>query len=126
MIYQSLCCLAIGGILAASHAAKSAPFCFSTESVPPLCIYYDAYDCQKESSRQGGICTANPKELRLATGTGQYCVVTSSKTSFCAYLDRASCFKDAVRQHGACVVSPQRAPSGAPDPYATTYGGTPQ
>jgi hypothetical protein len=106
--------LPVGG-----HAA---PFCIATESVPPQCIYYDAHDCRKEATRQGGICSVNPNELHVSTNVGQFCLVTSQQVSLCIYLDRGTCDAEAARQHGACVSSPGVAPSGAPDPYSA-FGG---
>jgi hypothetical protein len=106
-------------IPAGGHAA---PFCIGSEAVPPQCIYYDADSCRREAIRQGGVCSANAKELRVSTNVGQYCVVTSQQVSLCIYLDRTSCDAAAASQHGACVSSPGVAPSGAPDPYSSTAG----
>ena len=100
----------------------AAPFCIGSESVPPQCIYYDADSCRRVANKQGGVCSANPKELRVSTNLGQYCVVTSQQVSLCIYLDRGTCETAAVQQHGACVSSPGVAPSGAPDPFSPTGG----
>jgi hypothetical protein len=105
--------------LATPVAGQAAPFCLQTEAVGPQCIYYDANSCRKEAQRQGGLCSANAKEVRLTPNIGQYCVVTSQRVSLCTYLDRTSCTAEAVRQHGACTYAPQVAPSGAPDLYDT-------
>jgi hypothetical protein len=102
--------------------AHAAPFCIGTESVPPQCIYFDADSCRREAARQGGVCSANAKEVRVSTNLGQYCVMTSQQVSLCIYLDRRSCEIAAGQQHGACVSSPGVAPSGAPDPFSMTGG----
>ena len=104
-------------------AGHAAPFCLGNESVPPQCIYYDANSCRKEAIRQGGICSANPRELHVSINIGKYCLVTSGQVSLCVYLDRAHCDADAARQNGACVSAPAGAPGvGAPDPFSTTGG----
>jgi hypothetical protein len=102
--------------------AQAAPFCIGSEAVPPQCIYYDANSCSKEAVRQGGICSANPKEVRITTNVGQYCVVTSQQVALCYYSDRASCANAATRLQGACISRPDVAPSGAPDPFSSTAG----
>ncbi|WP_428484018.1 hypothetical protein [Rhodopila sp.] len=112
--------LAVGGSFCQQAAA--APFCISNQVIAPLCIYYDAQECQQEANRQGAECSANPTELRLTRGVGQYCVVTSGQVSVCAYADNRTCALDAARQHGACVIAPQIAPAATPDPYSTTVG----
>jgi hypothetical protein len=105
--------------LALSAGARAAPFCLQTQAVEPQCIYYDADSCRKEAQRQGGLCSANAKEVKLTPNVGQYCVVTSQRVSQCTYLDRTSCTAEAIRQHGACTYAPRVAPSGAPDLYKT-------
>lgn len=100
----------------------AAPFCLGTQSVPPQCIYYDADSCRREAGRQGGVCSANPQEVRVSTNIGQFCVMTSQQVSLCIYLDRGTCEIAAAHQHGACVSSPGVAPSGAPDPFSPTEG----
>jgi len=109
-------------ILAFPGAAFAAPFCIQNQSVPPQCIYDDASSCQHEAMRQGGVCSANAKQLALQPGLGQYCVVTSSLVSMCIYPDRGSCTAEAARQHGACVAAPNVAPARTPDPYAAVGG----
>lgn len=108
------CAMVFGAMIG---SAQAAPFCFSSQTVPPQCMYYDAAQCQRESVRQGGSCVANPKEFRVDANIGQYCVVTTQRASLCIYLDRRTCEIDANAQHGACIYAPQRAASGAPDPY---------
>jgi hypothetical protein len=102
--------------------AHAAPFCIGSEALPPQCIYYDANSCAKEALRQGGICSANPKEVRMTTNVGQYCVVTGQQVALCYYSDRQSCTTAATRLQGACMSRPELAPSGAPDPYSSTAG----
>lgn len=108
--------------LLASAGAHAAPFCLGTQSVPPQCIYFDADSCRKEAGRQGGVCSANPQEVRVSSNIGQFCVMTSQQVSLCIYLDRGTCEIAAAHQHGACVSSPGVAPSGAPDPFSSTLG----
>lgn len=110
------------GFLALPAMAYAAPFCIESQALSPICIYYDAASCQKEANRQGGVCSANPNEVKLSSNVGQYCLVTSDGSSQCIYSDRGSCATDAVREHGACTSSPILAPSGAPDPYSAIGG----
>jgi hypothetical protein len=102
--------------------AHAAPFCLGSEAIPPQCIYYDANSCSKEAIRQGGACSANPKEVRITTNVGQYCVVTSQQVTLCYYSDRGSCTNAAARQQGVCISRPDMAPSAAPDPFSSTAG----
>jgi hypothetical protein len=108
--------------LLAPAGGQAAPFCLGTQSVPPQCIYYDADSCRREAGRQGGVCSANPQEVRVSSNIGQFCVMTSQQVSLCIYLDRGTCEIAAAHQHGACVSSPGVAPSGAPDPFSPTMG----
>ncbi len=103
-------------------AALGSPYCLQNQAVPPQCIYDDPAKCQSDAFRQGGVCSANPRETHLTTNVGQYCLVTGGGISQCIYSDRDTCTKDSIRQHGACVFAPQIAPSGAPDPYAQIGG----
>jgi hypothetical protein len=102
--------------------AVAAPFCITSQILPPQCIYYDAQQCRQEAQRQGATCATNATELRLTDGPGQFCVVTSGHYSVCAYLDRPSCEAEAIRQHGACAASTNHVAVGAPDPYSTVNG----
>jgi len=101
---------------------NAAPICLQTQALGPQCIYYDAAECRKEAGRQGGICSANPKEVRVSPNVGQYCLLTSEHVSLCVYSDRTSCDRDAARQGAVCAYSTGVAPSGAPDPYARIEG----
>jgi hypothetical protein len=85
-------------------------------------MYYDARDCEREAKRQNMYCSANPKELKVQTGTGQYCLVTSVGTSLCVYPDRNTCSNDATRQHGICTDAIKIAPARTPDPYSAING----
>jgi hypothetical protein len=105
-----------------AQPVMAAPFCLSTQVVPPQCIYYDARECNQEAQRQGGYCGTNPTELRLTDGPGQFCVVTSGHFSVCAYVDRPSCEQEAARQHGTCAVSTRHVAVGSPDPFSTVNG----
>jgi hypothetical protein len=102
--------------------AAGAPFCLQSQSLPPQCIYVDAGQCQQEAFRQGGVCSANPDQLKLQAGIGQYCLVTSTLASQCIYPDRSSCTAEAIRQHGACTIAPGVAPGRSPDPFAAVGG----
>jgi len=102
--------------------ALAAPFCIENQALSPQCMYYDANQCRLDAQRQGAICSANPKEVRLTRGVGQYCVVTSELVSLCVYGDREPCEADARRQNGTCTNAPQIAPVGAPDPYSAIGG----
>ena len=106
----------------ASSGAGAAPFCLTSQTLPPSCIYYDAQDCARDAQHQGGVCSANASEVRLSSGFGQFCVVTSAKASICSYADRQTCALDAQRLRGTCVAAPSRAFVGAPDPYSDVNG----
>jgi len=109
--------------LLAPAVGHAAPFCIGSEAVPPQCIYYDADSCRKEAIRTGGICSANPEQIKAAGAQfAKYCVVTSQRVSFCNYMDRTSCDAAALHYHGACVASPEATAPGAPDPYAANGG----
>lgn len=103
-------------------AAFAAPFCVSTESLPPQCLYHDPAICQRDAAEQGGVCSVNTAEYKPTPGIGQYCVVTPSLVSLCVYPDRTSCMADAESRDGTCVKAPTVAPYGAPDPYAAIDG----
>jgi hypothetical protein len=102
--------------------ALAAPFCITSQVLPPQCIYYDARQCNQEAQRQGATCATNPTELRLTDGPGQFCVVTSGRFSVCAYLDRPTCEQEARRQNGTCAASSRHVAVGSPDPYSTVNG----
>jgi hypothetical protein len=112
----------MGTLVALPVAALASPYCLENQAIPPQCIYEDPGQCQSDAFRQGGVCSANPKEAHLTANVGQYCMVTGSGISLCVYSDRDTCTKDAMRQNGACIFAPQIAPSGAPDPYAAIGG----
>jgi hypothetical protein len=125
MKHLASACLSAFALLAygmAIQPAAAAPFCLTSQVVPPQCIYFDASNCEREARRQNAVCSANPRELKLTTGIGQYCVVTTSQISTCTYADRQSCATDAARQQGTCVIAPTRAPMGLPDPYSAVNG----
>lgn len=82
---------------------QAAPFCVSIQGVPPQCYYYDAAQCQRESFRLLGICTANPDEFVVLSGTAAYCVVNSNHYALCAYSDRATCEKQAYSSGEVCI-----------------------
>lgn len=109
--------LVTGGSLAAAPAALAAPFCVETQAVPPQCLYVDAAACDTEARKQGGYCSANPREVHLSTGIGHFCVLSSDRAGSCFYADRGSCMDAAQRAHAACVAAPAPAESPAPDPY---------
>lgn len=105
-----------------STAAWAAPFCLRNQAMTPLCIYQDAASCQREATRQNGVCSINAREIKLPRGIGQYCVVLSSGYASCAYGDRDSCARDATRQNGICTDSQRVAPYKAPDPDSPING----
>lgn len=108
--------------LSCPASVLAAPFCVSTQALPPQCIYVDPSNCQRDAQQQGGVCTVNTAEFKPPPGLGQYCVVTPGLVSLCVYPDRSSCMADAQSRHGACVKAPTVAPYGAPDPYAPVGG----
>jgi hypothetical protein len=103
-------------LVAAALPAQAAPFCMDVTGIPLQCIYADPGDCQRDSARQGGYCTANPTEIRTPPGLGQFCVVAGGGAAQCIYPDRISCFNEAQRQGGACVEA-NATISGTPDPF---------
>ena len=115
--------IAFAAVSFAPLAAGAAPFCLTSQTIPPQCIYYDAALCGRDASRQGGICSANPSEMRLVAGVGQYCMVTSGGAAVCQYSDVDTCFKDATRQGGTCMAAPQPGSAlSAPNPYSPIEG----
>ncbi len=110
------------GSLLVPQPAGAAPFCIAQQGMTPQCMYYDARDCEREAKRQNMYCSANAKELKVRTGTGQYCLVTSVGTSLCVYPDRTTCSNDATRQHGICTDAIKIAPARTPDPYSAVNG----
>jgi hypothetical protein len=113
-------------LLTLPGSAMAAPFCLTSQAIPPQCIYYDAGLCQRDAARQGasGECVVNTKEVRLTPSTGAYCLVTSTVTSQCVYLDYDSCLREANRQQGACASAAAGAGRpGVPDPFALTRPG---
>lgn len=113
------------GLLAfgvAPAIAVAAPFCLSSQAIPPQCIYTDPSLCQRDAQQQHGVCTVNKAEFAPTPNLGQYCVVTASMVSLCIYPDRESCETDAQRRHGTCVAAPGQAPYAAPDPYNAING----
>lgn len=108
--------------IATPAVALAAPFCLRTQALTPQCIYADPAQCERDASRQGGVCSVNTDAVTLNPGIGQYCMVTGSLVSLCVYPDRGTCLQDALRHNGACVEAPQLAPFKAPDPYAAVGG----
>jgi hypothetical protein len=109
------------GILIGPSGALAAPFCLTNLALTPQCMFYDAHQCETESTKQGGYCVPNPEETRAGTGSGAYCVITSQGVSMCTYLDRQTCTLEATRQHGVCYHDEART-TGTPDPYAFSSG----
>jgi hypothetical protein len=105
-----------------AQPVMAAPFCLTSQVIPPQCIYYDARQCNQEAQRQGAACSVNPAEVRLTEGPGAFCVVTSGRYSVCAYLDRPTCEAEAARQHGTCAVSTKHVAVGSPDPFSPVNG----
>ncbi len=117
-----LCSVALLAFLGSPAAVLAAPFCVTTQALPPQCLYVDPAECQKDALHQGGVCTVNSAEYKPQPGVGQYCVVGPSLISECIYPDRGTCMSEAKSRHGACVKAPSVAPYGAPDPYAAIGG----
>lgn len=109
-------------VAACASPAMAAPFCIQSQSLPPQCNYYDAHECQREATRQGGTCSVNTQQLTLQPGVGQYCVVTSEGVSMCYYADLGTCQAEATRQNGACTEAPNVAPVRTPNPYSPVGG----
>ena len=91
---------------ACAAPAGAAPFCVTTASLPPQCLYVDPGNCRTRAAELHGVCTANPFEVPLTAGFGPYCVVDASRYTFCVYQDLASCSQAANRQRGSiCVMA---------------------
>jgi hypothetical protein len=100
--------------------ALAAPFCVSTEALPPQCIYHDAATCNQRANQMNGNCTVNPNEpggVRLTPSIGHYCLVTGGMAALCIYVDQKSCQRDAARQGGGCILAGGLPESPAPDPF---------
>ena len=95
----------------------AAPFCVSTEALPPQCMFYDAALCEQRAQQLNGLCSVNRSEITVSPGLGHYCLLTSTLVSSCIYADRANCERDAKVQSGACVNAPLRPESPGADPY---------
>jgi hypothetical protein len=111
-------------LLTLPGSAIAAPFCLTSDAIPPQCIYYDAGLCQREAGHQVAECVVNTKEVRLTPSIGAYCLVTSTLASQCIYHDLDSCSKSAAPQQATCVRAAAGAGNpGGPDPFALTRPG---
>ncbi len=86
-------------------ALSAAPFCVSVTGLPDQCMYYDTAQCSARATQLGGVCTANPAELKVTGGSGRYCLVDSNRVAQCTYPDRDTCTADASRKGAICVDS---------------------
>ena len=109
--------------LLAPQSAMAAPFCLMILGMQPQCIYYDTNLCQRDATKQGGVCEPDPTgtAARTATGSGKYCLVTSQGAALCHYLNVESCQTEATHLKGACYFDGLRS-AGAPNPYAFSGG----
>jgi hypothetical protein len=110
--------VALAGLLW-SGGAMAAPFCITSEALPPQCIYVDPTLCQRDAQHlRNAECTVNRNEVRVRPGIGHYCMVTADRVSFCNYQNYDSCQADANRHNAACTAAPNPTPNRPPDPYA--------
>jgi hypothetical protein len=100
----------------------AAPFCLSSQTIQPLCIYNDPQECAAEATRQQAVCTTNEAQLQVRVGSGKFCVVTSSGVANCIYPDRGTCDQEASRMHGFCSNSSPNNDSQVADPYSSVNG----
>jgi hypothetical protein len=104
--------------LLAAGPAFAAPLCVEVTGMTPQCFYVDPASCQREATRQGGRCAANPTELLTPAGGAPFCVVQSGNAVSCVYADRASCDAASKRVKGACIAAvPAPPPKPVIDPY---------
>ena len=96
----------------------ASPFCVSIQGIPSQCIYADGRQCQIRAQQLGGVCSANPAEVKGTPGPGQFCLVVQNSASICAYPDRTSCEVEAARKHTACIEAPGPLPDRSADPFA--------
>jgi hypothetical protein len=108
-------------LLTLPMSAMAAPFCVSTQGLPPECIYFDAASCTQRATQMNGNCTINPNEpggIRLTPSIGHYCLITGGGASLCIYVDQSDCLRDAARQRGGgCILAGRLPESPAPDPF---------
>ena len=100
----------------AGGVAQAAPFCITSDALPPQCMYVDAQSCQADANRQGGVCVANPAELQTPPGPGNFCVASGAGAMQCVYADRLNCLAEAQRINGACIEA-NATLAGTPDPF---------
>jgi hypothetical protein len=98
--------LAVALMLGGTSAALAAPFCVNVTGIPQQCLYVDAANCQREASRLGGRCTANPAELMTPVSAARYCLALGGGIMSCVYPAYADCETDAGRLGGACIATP--------------------
>jgi hypothetical protein len=98
--------------------AQGAPWCVSTQALPPQCMFYDPRQCQLVAGQQGGLCVPNGNVHAVRSQLGQYCLVVAGATPACNYVDEGTCAREAKQQGGACVLSSEpTGPNLAPNPY---------
>jgi hypothetical protein len=112
--------LALAALLA-PQSAMAAPFCMVILGMQPQCLYYDASLCQRDATKQGGVCEPDISGQTAGRGSGKYCVVTSQGAALCNYLNIESCQIEAIHLKGACYFDGLRS-AGAPNPYAFSNG----
>ena len=98
--------------------AQGAPWCVSTQALPPQCMFYDPRQCQLVAGQQGGVCLPNSNVQAVRSAQGQYCLVIAGAAPACHYVDEGQCDTVARQQGGACVLSSEATgPNLAPNPY---------
>lgn len=96
---------------------NAAPFCVTTQGLPPDCIYDDTASCRNRAFQLKGVCTVNTAEITTSYGTEKYCMVDSTRVPQCIYIDRSSC-DSAVSGGSVCVNNTFRdINEEQPDPY---------
>ncbi len=116
--------LGCAAIVVTASSAGASPFCVQVTGIPLQCLYVDPASCQREATRQGGICASNPAEFTTPVGGSQFCVVESGNVTSCAYGDRGTCTSEAIRRKGTCIAAtpPKPGPTAAAplsvDPFA--------
>jgi hypothetical protein len=120
MITRILLAGCIAGI--AVRLAVAAPYCVDQPGVPLQCLYVDPRTCQDAAARQGGVCAANPHEVKTPVTASPYCLVRPGNVMSCVYPDRSSCDAAANRRDGACIsATPLPAPGTRPVPDPFRY-----
>lgn len=97
-------------------AALAAPFCVTSQALPPQCIYDDPGLCQRDAAHQGGVCAANADAAIQVEGSAPYCLAVAGGPALCRFYDVRSCVLEARHHRTACITAPVAPATVAPAP----------